>query len=135
MKRFLAIALVSLLFACPLIGGAFLDFFQGRSDGDNITLEWRTRSESSVSLYRNERRSTNMSDFVSIADIAAKGSNSSYQFVDRAAYKASETIYIYRLRIVDQDPSAPPAYSQEIRISHNVSGVKRTWGSIKAMFR
>jgi hypothetical protein len=121
--------------AAPLIGGAFLDFFQGRSDGDNITLEWRTRAESSVALYKVERRATNMNDFVSIADIPAKGSNSSYQYIDRAAYKASETIYVYRLRIVDQDASAPPAFSQEIRISHNVSGVKRTWGSIKAMFR
>jgi len=42
-------------------------------------------------------------------------------------------IFIYRLKIVDTNGQA--SYSNEVSVSHNVSGVKRTWGSIKAMFR
>lgn len=130
-----SLLIVSLLFiALPVAGGAFLDFFSGKSDGDSITLEWKTRSEENLKQFKVERRAANQTDFVSIADIQAKGSNSNYTFVDKAAYKTSSSLYIYRLRIVEAiNPS--PSYSQEVRVSHSVSSVKRTWGSIKAMFR
>lgn len=135
MKKIYIVLTITLLVVSPLIGGAFLDFLNGRSDGENITLEWKTRSESNLQMFKVERRAINQNDYASIADIQAKGSNSYYTFVDRAAYKASETVYVYRLKIIDQDPSAPPSYSYEVRVSHSVSSVKRTWGSIKAMFR
>lgn len=134
MKNIIILGLI-LLCGAPLIGGAFLDFLAARSDGENITLEWKTRAESNVQMFKVERRASSQNDFVPISDIPSKGSNSYYTFVDRAAYKASETVYVYRLRIVDQNPSAPASYSQEVRVSHSVSSVKRTWGSIKAMFR
>lgn len=135
MKKFFTLTTIAILIASPIFGGAFIDFLNGRSDSDNVTLEWRTRSESNLVMFKVERRSLNQTDFISIADVPAKGSNSFYTFIDRAAYKPSETVYVYRLRLVDQDPNAPPSYSAEVRVSHTVSSVKRTWGSIKAMFR
>lgn len=135
MKHITILFTIALFIAAPIFGGAFLDFLTGRSDGDNITLEWKTRSESNVSMFKVERRALGQTDFVSVSDIPAKGDNSFYSYVDRAAYKASETVYVYRLRIVDTNPGAPPSYSYEVRVSHTVSSVKRTWGSIKAMFR
>ncbi|MBE2279223.1 MAG: hypothetical protein IAE91_02440 [Ignavibacteriaceae bacterium] len=65
--------------------------------------------------------------------IRDRGSNSSYSFLDEGAYKSSDVLYIYRLKIIDKDNTQ--AYSKEISVNHAVSGVKKTWGSIKAMFR
>jgi hypothetical protein len=125
---------VLLVAAVAVFGGAFLESFAGHSDGTNITLEWRTRAESGIDRYDVQRRSGEGGDFSTLAAIAPKGSNSTYQFVDRAAYKETGTLYVYRLKIVEEGTGSV-SYSNEISVSHSVSGVRRTWGSIKAMFR
>ncbi|MBL0174868.1 MAG: hypothetical protein IPP94_06345 [Ignavibacteria bacterium] len=133
MKHLPTIAFLALLFTVPLISGAFLDFFQGRSDGNNIQLEWKTRAENSVQVFELQRRAGWQGEYLTIATMEPKGSNSFYEYVDRSAYKQQDNVYTYRLRIVDA--GGPAAYSNEVSVSHSVSSVKRTWGSIKAMFR
>jgi hypothetical protein len=133
MKRSINILAILLLVAGTAVGGAFLDFFNGRSDGDNIVLEWKTRSESSLLRYEIQRKAGSNGEFVSLATVPPKGSNSLYTYTDRSAYKESESVYVYRLKIVES--SGPASYSNEITVTHSVSSVKRTWGSIKAMFR
>jgi hypothetical protein len=125
---------VLLVTAVAVFGGAFLESFAGHSDGTNITLEWRTRTETGIDRYDIQRHSGEGGEFTTLATIAPKGSNSTYQFVDRAAYKETGTLYVYRLKIVEEG-SGSVSYSNEISVSHSVSGVRRTWGSIKAMFR
>ncbi len=78
-------------------------------------------------------RKTPQSSFVDITTIQPKGSNSYYTYLDQSAYKIENMLFIYRLKIVDTNGQA--SYSNEVSVSHSVSGVKRTWGSIKAMFR
>lgn len=134
MKRLPIYFLLIALTASTLTAGAFLDFFKGRSDGNNVTIEWRTRDENNVGTFEVQRRAGNTGEFVTIATVKPQGSNSSYTYVDRSAYKASANLYVYRLRIVDND-SNQQSYSNEITIHHSATSVKRTWGSIKAMFR
>jgi len=134
MKHILRISVILLLVTTTAISGAFLDFFNGRSDGDNIVLEWKTRSESNLQRYEIQRKAGQDGDFVTLSAVSPKGSNSLYTFIDRSAYKASQSVYVYRLKIVESSGS-PASYSNEITVSHSVSSVKRTWGSIKAMFR
>ncbi|MBR9974586.1 MAG: hypothetical protein KFF77_03315 [Bacteroidetes bacterium] len=133
MKRSINILLVLLIVTGTAVGGAFLDFFNGRSDDDNVVLEWKTRSESDLLRYEIQRKAGSNGEFVSLATVSPKGSNSLYTYIDRSAYKESESVYVYRLKIVET--SGPSSYSNEITVSHSVSSVKRTWGSIKAMFR
>jgi hypothetical protein len=126
------VALLLLACAGTVFGGAFLDFFQGRSDGDNIVLEWRSRTESNITSYEVQRKAGYNSAFIPVATVDPRGANSLYSWTDRSAYKTSNNLYIYRLKIVE---GASASYSNEITVSHSVSSVKRTWGSIKAMFR
>ena len=127
-KILLVLACVTVAFA-----GAYLDYFQARSDGDNVKLEWKTGDESNINHYAIERR-TPQTQGVEIATIPPKGSNSYYTYEDQSIYKTKDVIFIYRLKIVNSDNSNP-SYSSEVSVSPNISGVKRTWGSIKAMFR
>lgn len=112
--------------------GAFIDFISARSEGDNVKVEWKTGEEKGISEFVIERRSVN-GYFTQIATVQSKGSNSYYTYRDENAYKSNDFVFVYRLKIVDTDNSY--SYSKEITVSHSVSGVKRTWGSIKAMFR
>lgn len=134
MKQLTTFIIAIVLLAGSAFGGAFLDFFNGRSDGDNIVLEWKTRSETNLLRYEIQRKAGANGDFVGLTAVSPKGSNSQYSYIDRSAYKDAESIYVYRLKIIESG-SGPASYSNEITVSHSVSSVKRTWGSIKAMFR
>ncbi|MBR9977971.1 MAG: hypothetical protein KFH87_07775 [Bacteroidetes bacterium] len=134
MKNYISILALILLLVGSAFGGAFLDFFNGRSDGNNIVLEWKTRTETNLLRYEIQRKAGNNGEFIILATVQPKGSNSLYTYVDRSAYKDAESIYGYRLKIVET-ASGPTSYSNEITVTHSVSSVKRTWGSIKAMFR
>lgn len=125
--------LFSILFvAGALHAGAFLDYFYVRSEGENVRLEWKTSEEINLQDFIVQRRNLN-STFTEITNIKPKGSNSTYSFLDESAYKTNDLVFIYRLEILENNGTA--SYSSEVTISHNVSGVKRTWGSIKALFR
>jgi len=105
---------------------------QARSDGNDVTIQWGTTDESLMKEFDVEREGNGESAFVDIGTVTPKGSGSYYEFVDQTAFKTSATVYQYRIKIVAQDGTA---YSKVVTVSHNVSGVKRTWGSLKAMFR
>jgi hypothetical protein len=132
MKMKISYILVLLLVATAVLAGTFLEYFQGRSEGEDIRLEWKTREEVNLQHFKVERK-TPQSAFVDITTIEPKGSNSYYTYLDQSAYKTDNMLFIYRLKIVDTNSQV--AYSNEVSVSHSVSGVKRTWGSIKAMFR
>jgi len=132
MKSGISVLLSILIIASVIYAGAWLDYFHGHSEGDDVRLEWRTGEEENLQRFVIERK-TPQSPFVELATIEPKGSNSFYSYLDEAAYKTEDLVFIYRLKIVDID--GPPSHSSEVTVSHNVSGVKRTWGSIKQMFR
>lgn len=132
MKMKVSYILFVLLFATAIFAGTFLEYFQGRSEGEDVRLEWKTREEVDLQHFKIERK-TPQSSFVEIATIQPKGSNSYYTYLDQSAYKPGDLLFVYRLKIVDSNGQI--SYSNEVSISHSVSGVKRTWGSIKAMFR
>jgi hypothetical protein len=123
---------VFLLFISVVYAGAFIDYFHARSEGDDVLLEWKTGEESNLQKFVIERK-TPQSGYAEIAFINPKGSDSFYSYVDKNAYKPTDLIFNYRLKILDNNNTA--SYSHEVTVSHNVSGVPRTWGSIKALFR
>lgn len=129
--KYSTIFVVLLLFA-TVYGGAFIQYFHGRSESDDIKLEWQTGEENNLQKFVIERK-TPQSSFAEVGTVNPKGNNSFYSFTDQNAYKTNDLVFVYRLKIVDNNGQV--TYSHETTVSHSISGVKRTWGSIKAMFR
>jgi len=132
MKMKLSYLFIIFALTTAVLAGTFLEYFQGRSEGEDIRLEWKTREEVNLKHFKVERK-TPQSAFVEIAEIQPKGNNSYYTYLDQSAYKIQNILFTYRIKIVDNDGQI--SYSNEVSVSHSISGVKRTWGSIKAMFR
>lgn len=130
MKKSLIIAV--LLALASVYAGAYIEFFHVRSDSDDVVLEWKTVEENNVSNFIILRK-TPQSPFIEIASVSPKGNNSYYSYLDQNAYKANDILFTYQIKIVDANGQV--ASIEEASVSHNISGVKRTWGSIKAMFR
>ncbi|MFA7229014.1 MAG: hypothetical protein WC061_08260 [Melioribacteraceae bacterium] len=129
-KYFIALVIISagIVFA----GASIPQGLSVRSDGTNIIISWSSISESNLKQYVVQRKSGN-SDYVDIAWLNPR-SDMNYEITDKEAYKSSGTWYKYRLKIVDND-GTESFLEQSGIVSHNVSSVKRTWGSIKALFR
>ena len=68
-----------------------------------------------------------------MASYKAKGSNQPYDFVDESAFRTYATYYKYRITALYANGARSDPF--ETGVPHTVSSVRRTWGSIKAMFR
>ncbi len=103
-----------------------------RSSGDNVVITWQTLQENNLKNFVVERR-TQDGPFMEIGTVVPE-SDKFYEYIDETAYKTSGTIYLYRVAIVDNNGTV--THSKEVTVLHdNISSVKKTWGSIKALFR
>ncbi len=132
-NRIITLIFSLLVFATVFAGAIKEGSFNASSDGNNITLRWVSEDEGGLSKFVIERKAGVNGSFMLLAELPPRGNNSSYQYVDDSAFRVSESIYKYQIKIVYTNGSI--AYYGPITVSHNPSEVRRTWGSIKAMFR
>jgi hypothetical protein len=134
MKNSTKIFLAFLFILSTTIGGTLIDSFVASSNGDSITLSWQTIIEENVSEFE-ILRGKDKDNLSAIAVVKAKGNNSQYTFVDENAYKTSGSFYAYGLVLVDYSGNKSQVVMNTQVVHDNVSSVKKTWGSIKALFR
>jgi hypothetical protein len=138
MKGILFTVLLAVAFASPLLAQKAIEGVpQAKSDGRVITVHWVSTDETGLTGYELARGSGRIGSsfaFVVIFDrVAPKGSNSIYDVVDETAFRTTESFYQYRIVAVYADGHRSEPYF--VGVTHSVSSVRRTWGSIKAMFR
>lgn len=103
------------------------------SNGSDIYVRWATEDESVVQKFAIVRRAGTTGDFMEISDVPPKGDFSSYEYVDRSVFRTTGGIFQYRIRVYTGATSF--AETEIVTVSHVSSTARRTWGSIKAMFR
>ena len=133
MKYALHIFTVIALTFSIIYAGAIIQSFEIESDNGNIILTWQSSTEQNVKQYE-ILRGPDKDRLTLVATVPAKGDNSLYTYIDENAYKTSDSFYAYGLVIRDNDGSKSEIMHTRI-LHENVSSVKRTWGSIKALFR
>ncbi len=111
---------------------------RGTSDSNGILLQWSTSQENGIKDFAIEKASQIDNKFFQIGTVNATGAGSIYQYTDNSIYKStSASIFIYRIRADGNDNTV--SYSAPVTVTYEFSGLsgvaRRTWGSIKAMFR
>lgn len=102
--------------------------------GGNIVVRWTSQYESGVEHYIVLRRSASTNDFVQVGRVEPLGDGREYEFVDRTVFKNSDAVFQYRVRVINGQNPAPE--TEIVSVSYSTSSTaRRTWGSIKAMFR
>jgi hypothetical protein len=130
--KYLFVFTAILLVSGVLYAVTEIQFFTARNEQESIVLEWKTGIEDNLNHFEIERSASNPNNFVTIGSLNAIGNNSYYTYRDELAMNPSP-IYYYRLKLVDNNSNF--TYSQTISVTHIISGVRSTWGSIKAIFR
>lgn len=114
-----------------------IEYFTGRTNSNGIIIEWKTGQEGNTSNFQIERSVTTPDNFIYIATVNAQGSNSYYTYQDNSVdynhTNQNNSVYYYRLKCVQSNGSH--SFSNVITVVHSVSGIRSTWGSIKAIFR
>ena len=138
-KRIIYIAIVLTASLTVIAGQNLLDYLRASSDGDNITVEWKSIDENKVDYYSIERSGSDQS-FSEIDTKKAKGYPTTYKYIDQSAFKIdggsktlSKSVFYYRIVIHKTDNST--LTSDIVSVTHNMSSIHRTWGMLKEMFR
>ena len=106
---------------------------------NKVNLLWKVSIETNVSGYNIQRGfSQNSLDDIHFLNsrpgAIAPGSVKEYSYEDKSIFKNAGRIFYYRIQVLDLQKKV--ITSSEIRqVSPQISGVRHTWGSIKAMFR
>jgi hypothetical protein len=138
MKRSARILIVFCFLAFVLSVLSFGDLIktgslQASNNGTDVTIRWSAYDETNVLRFEVLRSSGIDGNFVSIGNLEPKGI-SSYEFIDHSAFIHPTTMYQYRVAVYF-NREAQPSLSPIVTVTHMASGVRRTWGSIKSLFR
>lgn len=134
-KQIILPLLISCLLTAALAGSIVKDF-RGEPGFNKVTLRWKAESENHLKGYDIER-SFDRSVWDKVGFVNARGvavGSADYTFEDRTVFKPNDRVYYYRLKIVDQDNSFT-YFGEIVTVSPTTSTPRKTWGSIKAMFR
>ena len=133
----LLLATVSLLADVPTSGPEVKP--KAFSDG-HVSISWQKADESFVLRYEIWRAKVNGAgepspgDFTKIGEVVQlAGNGHSYSFTDENAFKTTAGVFAYKIRVVFTDQSYLDSPASKTMVVSSTA--KRTWGSIKAMFR
>jgi hypothetical protein len=132
------LAAVLLLWSTAALGEVIqANSLRAQDEGNGVVLRWTSADETGVAGYFVERKAGGSGTFIPLVSqaVEVRGNNQNYLFEDETAFRTTGTFYQYRLTPINSAGQAvgSPYY---VSIDHNnVSSVRRTWGSIKAMFR
>jgi len=133
MQRLLApILLVLVVFVGTVLANVVFSRFDARTEGNDIVVSWQASVETDVKEYVLERKTLFDAQFVEMARFDPHGTNNLYTYRDERVFKVQSEQVSYRLRIINTDNSF--VVTDAITIAYTPTAVRRTWGSIKAMF-
>lgn len=124
---------IGMMATCAFGGGIKDGSLSGYSNGSGIVVRWVSDNEQGVSMFSVERSAGGTRDFIPLAELSVRGSGSNYEFVDNSVFRVTDTYYVYRIKALDGSQSAIGSW--DVTVRHTTNSVRRTWGSIKAMFR
>jgi hypothetical protein len=107
-------------------------------DRNEIKLEWSVQGESNVMHYELRRKMIRDTEFQTIAQVDAKpqnGSANNYQYTDRNVFRGSTSTepVVYELSVVFTNGEI--RFVGQAEVNYTSTAIRRTWGSIKAMFQ
>jgi hypothetical protein len=133
--RYSIVLLALLCIAFPATGTqSIFNYVKASPYGDEVLLQWETMEESGIKSFEIERKSDETVNYSMIARIDPKGRKSVYNYIDNGAFYKTDAgkHFTYRLKAVG---SGTDQFSPAITITHDVSGVRKSWGMIKELFR
>jgi len=132
MRKVLFITFV-LLMATAVFASFVFQEYSATPSTDKVIIKWKTKSETGVSKFVLSR-STDDETYSDIGEVNINGPGYEYEYIDdNVFFKGSDTFF-YKIKAVRSNGTTVEE-TQSLIVNPNISGIFRTWGAIKAMFR
>lgn len=132
MKR--SLLLLPFVVAATMGYGVRLSSFDVSPDGRSFAITWQTEAEEEVREFEIMRRTPYSNDqFVRVHALKAHGVGRPYAYRDDQVYKSAADQVDYRLEAVYANGMREVVVSKSL--NYTTTAIRRTWGSIKAMFQ
>lgn len=131
-RLFTSILLIFGFLVGTAVANVVFSRFDARTEGNDIVVTWQASVETDVKEYVLERKTLFDAQFVEMARFQPRGTSHVYTYRDERVFKVQSEQVSYRLRVIDVDNSF--VVTDAISIDYTPTAVRRTWGSIKAMF-
>ena len=135
LKKTSTIVFLSLLLTSLLAAATIISEFHVKTVGRDVRLDWKTQQESNLKEFK-IKRSSDQINWTLIGTVAAKNDGQpehSYTFTDNRVFKGETSSLYYKLVLVDLQGQTTDHLA--IASTAGISGIRHTWGSLKAMFR
>ena len=99
-----------------------------------VVVTWRTSVEVGVQGYEVLRRSAATGgEYLRLGDVAVHGAGRAYEFIDNDLYKNATAMADYQVVAVLGGGVRQVLFAAQV--NYTTTGLRRTWGSLKAMFQ
>jgi hypothetical protein len=134
MRKSALLILSVMMFVVSLYAGSVFMIYTAEPGTNSVSITWTTNSEDNISKFA-IMRSVDDASFSEIGTMTAKGPGSTYTYVDEnVIFKTSQTFF-YKIEARNSGNGVVDITPQSLIVNPNISGIYRTWGAIKAMFR
>jgi len=132
MNRKTWLLLILIIFPLELFAVNIFSECSATPETNRVTLVWITKSETNI-RYFSIVRSNDDNNYLELKRMIPKGPGYRYEFVDENVMFKSVSVVFYKIRAYDSSGNLLEETS--LMVHPNISGIFRTWGAIKAMFR
>jgi len=122
-----------LVFISSLFAGVVFSEYSATPETDRVTITWTTKSETNIKAF-SILRSNDDKTFIELKRINAQGPGTQYTYVDENVVFKDVSPLFYKITAIDRNGRIVEETDGMI-VHPNISGIFRTWGAIKAMFR
>jgi hypothetical protein len=134
MRPLLLLLLLAIVVPAALAQSVRLGAWRVEKERAQVKLVWQTEAEAGVQSYEVRRRApTSGSEFLSLGDVRSHGAGRTYDFTDDDLYKNAQAMAQYQVWVVFTNGVRQPLFTAEV--NYTSTGLRRTWGSLKAMFQ
>lgn len=100
---------------------------------NRVTVTWQTELEQDVEGYELMRKTPTSTNYVALSKLPAHGPNKAYSYTDNELYKEASAMADYQLVVVYRNGVRQTLFTAQV--NYTSTGLRRTWGSLKAMFQ
>jgi len=112
----------------------FNEFNATPAESNQVIISWKTIEENEIKYFNVKRSNDNKVTFNGIARVTKQGPGYDYQYVDENVLFKSSGIIYYRIDAVSKSGEVLES-TGEMMVRPNISGIFKTWGELKAIFR
>lgn len=134
MNKNLIYTTIFLLISFVLADTKVFNEFNAMPESNQVIVSWKTIEESNIKYFNIKRSNDNKLTFNDIARITKQGPGYEYQYTDENVLFKSSGIIYYRIDAVNKTGEIVES-TGEMMVRPNISGIFKTWGELKAIFR